>query len=146
VFREDPILVVDGAHNPNGARALAESLTDYFGAMPVTLVVSISADKDAAGILAALAPLARRVILTRSSHPRAVAPADLRRARPAGASAEVAASVREAPTAASAPPGTPVVCVAGSLFLVGDVLALRSGTPNSPCRIEKEAASINARL
>jgi dihydrofolate synthase/folylpolyglutamate synthase len=146
VFREDPILVLDGAHNPNGARALAGALGDYFGPTPLTLIASISADKDAAGILGALAPLARRVILTRCSHPRAAAPADLLRAMPAGPRAEVAESVDAALAAASAPPRMPLVCVAGSLFLVGDVLTLRAGEPDSPCRIEKEADSMNARL
>ncbi len=146
VFRENPILVLDGAHNPNGARALAESLMEYFGATPVTLVAGVSADKDAAGILGALVPVARRVILTRSSHPRAAAPATLRRVLPGGVRAELADSVDEALAAASARPGTPVVCVAGSLFVVGDVLTRRSGMPDSPCRIEKEADSINARV
>jgi dihydrofolate synthase/folylpolyglutamate synthase len=146
VFRDEPILVIDGAHNPGGARALAGALIEYFGATPITLILGIAADKDAAGILAALAPVARRVILTRSSHPRAADPTALQRAMPPGLDAELAASAREALAAATAPPRPSVVCVAGSLFLVGDVLTLRSGRPDSPCRIEKEAASINARL
>src|SRR5207244_9724832 len=71
-------LVLDGAHNPDGARALAASLRDFFGDAPVTLVVGILRDKDARAILAELAPLARRLILTASSNPRAADPAALR--------------------------------------------------------------------
>ena len=42
-------LVLDGAHNPAGARALAESLTAYFGDTPMTLVFGVLRDKDAPG-------------------------------------------------------------------------------------------------
>jgi dihydrofolate synthase/folylpolyglutamate synthase len=114
--------------------------------MSRTLVVGVSADKNAAGILGALAPLASRLILTRAAHPRAAAPGALLAALPPGVCAETALSVGEALACAAAPPRHPVVCVAGSLFLVGDVLSLRAGSPDSPCRIEKEADSINARL
>src|SRR5262249_54776133 len=57
VLQRHPILIVDGAHNPGGAQALAASLRAYFPHQALTLVVGISADKDQEGILAALAPL-----------------------------------------------------------------------------------------
>ncbi len=121
-----PTLVLDGAHNPNGARALAESLGDYFGDAPKTLIVGVSVDKDARGILAALAPAASRIILTRSASARAADPAALLGALPATrARVETAGSAEEALDVAVAPPHTPIVCVAGSLFLIGEVLALR---------------------
>jgi dihydrofolate synthase/folylpolyglutamate synthase len=52
----DPPLVLDAAHNPDGARALAEALGEAVGEAPVVACLAILADKDAAGILAALAP------------------------------------------------------------------------------------------
>src|SRR5206468_1575804 len=64
--RDGGWLVLDGAHNPGGARALVSSLRDYFGSTAVTFVVGILRDKDAPAILAELAPLARRLILTGS--------------------------------------------------------------------------------
>jgi dihydrofolate synthase / folylpolyglutamate synthase len=139
-------LVLDGAHNPGGALALAHSLTAYFAGQPLTLVVGVSADKDAAGILRALAPLAERVILTAASNPRAAAPADLAAAMPPTAAAvQTAASVEEALTLAGAPPRTPVVCVAGSLFLVGD--ALRTlGAGDQPCAVEKAGHGLDSVL
>jgi dihydrofolate synthase/folylpolyglutamate synthase len=121
IFRRDPLTILDGAHNPAGARALAASLRAYFPGRPVTFVIGILADKDAGGILAALRPLASRIVLTASTNPRAAAPAALRALLP-GACVETAGSPEEA--LARARPDAPdgLVCVAGSLSLIGDVL------------------------
>jgi dihydrofolate synthase/folylpolyglutamate synthase len=141
---QPPRLVLDAAHNPAGARALAASLRAYFPDAPLTLVVGILRDKDAAGILAALVPLARRVILTRPANPRAAAPETLRRlVSPANATVEISASVAEALALATAPPAPPIVCVAGSVALVGEALAHLGGGTDKPCPIENGAASMN---
>jgi dihydrofolate synthase/folylpolyglutamate synthase len=146
VIGRDPTLVIDGAHNPGAAAALATSLRATFGAVPVTFVVGISADKDARAIFAALAPLAARVIVTRAAHPRAADPASLRRHVPAAVPVvETAASATEALALATAPPATPIVCVTGSLFLVADVLRALGGGDN-PCPVEKGADSIGSLL
>ncbi len=124
IFLRDPIVILDGAHNPGGARALAASLRAYFPDRALTLVIGISSDKDQAGILAALAPLASRVILTAYRSPRSAPPAALRALLPPGeARIEVASSLPEALSLARAEPRTPVICVAGSLYLVGEALA-----------------------
>ena len=121
IFRCDPLTILDGAHNPAGARALAASLRTYFPGRPVTFVIGILADKDARGILDALRPLAARIVLTASTNPRAAEPAALRALLP-GLPVEIAESPGEA--VARARPETPdgLVCVAGSLSLIGDVL------------------------
>ncbi|OLC00893.1 MAG: hypothetical protein AUH30_01600 [Candidatus Rokubacteria bacterium 13_1_40CM_68_15] len=131
-----PTLVLDGAHNPSGAHALAASLRDVFGETPITLVLGVSADKDAAAILAALAPAATRIVLTRAAHPRAADPDTL---PPVG---EVTHSSAEALEVATRDARTPIVCVAGSLFLVGEVLARLGGGGDNPCPVEKQADSI----
>jgi dihydrofolate synthase/folylpolyglutamate synthase len=123
IFRRDPIVILDGAHNPAGARALAASLSAYFPGRPVTFAIGILADKDGAGILSALRPLAARVVLTASGNPRAAAPEALRVLLPADLPVEVAASPSEALARATAGAGGGIVCVAGSLSLIGDVLA-----------------------
>jgi dihydrofolate synthase/folylpolyglutamate synthase len=123
VFRRDPIVILDGAHNPAGARALAASLSAYFPGRPVTFVIGILADKDGAGILSALRPLAARVVLTASGNPRAAAPGALRALLPPALPVEIAASPSEALARATAEAGAGIVCVAGSLSLIGDVLA-----------------------
>jgi dihydrofolate synthase / folylpolyglutamate synthase len=123
VFRRDPLVILDGAHNPAGARALAASLRAYFPDRPVTFVIGILGDKDAAGILGALSPLAARVVLTASGNPRAAAPASLRPLLPARLPVEVASSPGEAVARAIVEAAGGLVCVAGSLSLIGDVLA-----------------------
>ncbi len=139
-------LVLDGAHNPGGALALADSLTAYFGGQPLTLVAGISSDKDAASILGTLAPLAARVILTAASHARAAPPAALAAVMPSTAAVvQCAASVGEALALAAAPPRTPIVCVAGSLFLVAE--ALRAlGAGDEPCAVENTEDGLDSAL
>ena len=138
----DRRLVLDGAHNPGGARALAASLAEYFPGAELTLVAGILRDKDARGILAPLAPLAGRLILTGSSNPRAADPEALREALPTGSpAAEVARSTDEALALVARSPRTPIVCVAGSLSLVGDVLRRGLGG-DKPCSLEKGADSM----
>ena len=140
--RASGFLVLDGAHNPAGARALAASLRDVFGAAPVTFALGILADKDAAGIVAALAPLAERIVLVAPTSPRAAAPDALRALVPATVDAvEIAGSPAEALERAGRDAKTPVICVAGSLFLIGDVLRYLAGS-DKPCSLEKEAASM----
>ena len=128
--------MLDGAHNPSGARALATSLRDVFGETPITLVLGVSADKDSAAILAALAPVATRIVLTRAAHPRAADPQSL------PAVGQVTHSSAEALDVAMRDARTPIVCVAGSLFLVGEVLAHLGGGGDNPCPVEKRAGSI----
>jgi dihydrofolate synthase/folylpolyglutamate synthase len=126
ILRRDPVVILDGAHNPAGARALAASLRAYFPGRPVTFVIGILADKDAGGILAALVPLAARIVLTASGNPRAAAPETLRALLPAGA-AGVPVDVVPGPASALARAtdlaGAGIVCVAGSLSLIGNLLA-----------------------
>ncbi|HKW91227.1 MAG TPA: bifunctional folylpolyglutamate synthase/dihydrofolate synthase, partial [Methylomirabilota bacterium] len=86
-------------------------------------VIGVLGDKDARGILSALEPLAARVVLTASANPRAAAPESLRALLPAEARVDVVRSSREALALARAQDPTGVVCVAGSLSLIGDVLA-----------------------
>jgi dihydrofolate synthase / folylpolyglutamate synthase len=134
-------LVLDGAHNPAGARALAASLEAYFGDTPATLIFGVLRDKDAAGILQPLLGRARRVILTASASPRAAAPADLRALVPASLPVDVAPSVAEALALAEVAPAAALVCVAGSLALVGAALGHLDGG-DKPCPVENAADSI----
>jgi dihydrofolate synthase/folylpolyglutamate synthase len=118
-----PTVVLDGAHNPAGATALAVSLRHHFTGRRLALVLGVSADKDHAGILKALAPLAARIYLAPADHPRATPPRELlAQLPPVDAEVLLAPSPGEALAHALAAPGVDVVCVAGSLFLVADAL------------------------
>ena len=134
IIHREPIVILDGAHNPGGARALAASLAAYFPGQALTLVLGISADKDVAGILGALAPLASRLILTAYASPRAASPAALRASLPpCTAEVRTASSLREALSLAVTPPLTPIICVAGSLYLIGEALAQAREKPDILC-------------
>src|SRR4051812_17294277 len=74
---EAPLTILDGAHNPSGMAALAAALGDVVGIRPLTAVVSILDDKDAAGMLRALLGHCDSVVFTASRHPRALPPATL---------------------------------------------------------------------
>ena len=144
IVRRSPWLVLDGAHNPDGARALAASLRALFGATArVTFVVGIYADKDAGGIFAALRPLAARFVLTRAASDRAADPVELARLVAPGIPAVVAPSVAEALSVAEREAATPIVCVAGSLAVVGEALSALAGG-NKPCPIEKGPDSMDS--
>jgi len=128
LIRRSPPVIVDGAHNPAGARALAASLKAYVPGERVTFVIGTSEDKDKAGILDALLPMARRVIFAAADHPRSASAESLaavaRQLSPGErVSVETARTPAEALQMAIADPQTTTVCIAGSLFLVGEILA-----------------------
>jgi dihydrofolate synthase/folylpolyglutamate synthase len=129
VIGHDPLILLDGAHNPAGARALAEALTEEFAATRRTLVLGVLADKDVRGILQALAPVAGRLLVTASSSPRAAPPERLRKeAEALGLAAETAPDVASALRRALDQAGAgDAVVVCGSLFTVGDARDLLLG-------------------
>ena len=75
IVRRSPTIVLDAAHNPHGAAALAEALQDSFTFSPLVGVVGVMADKDYEGVLAALEPVLAQIVCTQNSTPRAM-PAD----------------------------------------------------------------------
>jgi len=113
--------LLDAAHNAAGAAALAHHLERTREMRP--LVFSAMRDKDAAGMLAALAPSVSRLIVTRASNPRATEPSEL-----ASIAARVAPAlqveVEETPATAMtrAWSTSPRIVVAGSIFLLADAM------------------------
>ena len=75
--RTSPLIIVDAAHNPHGAAALAEALEEAFALETIVGVVGVLEDKDPEGILAALEPVLARVIVTASRSPRSLQAEDL---------------------------------------------------------------------
>jgi dihydrofolate synthase/folylpolyglutamate synthase len=122
----DPLTVIDGAHNPAGARALASALPEVFGdRRPRVGVLSILDDKDAAGMLDALLPAFDRLVLTRCTNPRALSPGTLASLAEqlGGAEAETVPEPRRALRRArelAGPRGA--VAATGSIYLVGDLV------------------------
>ncbi len=118
-------MLLDGAHNPAGAAALARALGDL-GLRRPTIVFGAMRAKKVHAVLRALAPLKPRFVFTRVDDPGAHEPAELARIwrKVAGSDADTAPPAAEALRRAA---GDPVV-VAGSLYLVGAVRGMITGT------------------
>jgi dihydrofolate synthase / folylpolyglutamate synthase len=123
---EEPLTLLDGAHNPEGMTALAEALAEVVeGRAPVVAVVSVLDDKDAAGMLVTLMPICDAIVFTSSQNPRALPPPTLQSlARQMhGPPSEVVrgphAALQRARELAG---GGGVVIATGSIYLVADVL------------------------
>lgn len=125
-FIEDrPSLLLDGAHNPAGARALRAYL-DEFWRGPLTLIFGAMGDKDIDAMAAALFGAAKTIVLTRVNDGRAASNARL--GKPALSSSSniiFTETVRQALSwARSITPLDGLICIAGSLYLVGEVKRL----------------------
>ena len=136
-LEKEPWLIVDSAHNPAGANALAESLRAYFPGGQITLILGIYKDKDKAGILDILAPLATRLILTTAHNPRAASPMELHGILPdTKAEVLVMSNISESLSFALGEGRTAVTCVAGSLSLVAEAIDWWRGQGGDiPCEI-----------
>jgi dihydrofolate synthase/folylpolyglutamate synthase len=77
VVHRDPTILLDAAHNPHGAKALAETISNEFTFDEVIGVVAAFADKNVRGILLALEPIMNEIIVTANSSPRAMKLSDL---------------------------------------------------------------------
>ena len=77
IIHRDPTIILDAAHNPHGAKAIAETIQSEFTFDDVTGIVALMADKDALGILQALEPVMNQVIVTTNSAARSMAVSDL---------------------------------------------------------------------
>lgn len=133
-----PDVVLDGAMNPEAASALRQALESRFPGRRIVFVLAMSADKQPAEFARVLLPgLTRALVVTRAQTPRAMPVDDVRGAvLPAvgsGVTVGVAGTVGEALDAARQAAGDDgVVCVTGSLYLVGEALALLDGMEGSP--------------
>jgi dihydrofolate synthase / folylpolyglutamate synthase len=129
VVSRQPLVLLDGAHNPAGARALAAALLEEFVVDRRILVVACLADKDIRGILNGLAPATGRLVVTTNRNPRAAPAERLRKeAEALGLHAEVAPDVPTAVRRAVDSAGeTEAVVVTGSLHTVGEARDLLMG-------------------
>ncbi len=124
-----PWTVFDGAFTVEAAQHLRRSLSELFDYRRLWLVLGLSADKNIDGIVECLGSLAHEVIVTPFSNPRSCDPQQLAAAvRRQGVPVRIA----PAPTTAlawaqEAANPDDMICVAGSLFLLGEIKALQQG-------------------
>ncbi|HEX4722087.1 MAG TPA: folylpolyglutamate synthase/dihydrofolate synthase family protein, partial [Pseudonocardiaceae bacterium] len=140
--RSAPTVLLDAAHNPHGATALAIALDEEFDFRKLVAVVGVMADKDARGILAALEPVAAEVVLTANASPRAMPADDLAAvARDVFGADRIVVEPRLADAVETAiglaeevgEPGQPLsgagVVITGSVVTVGEARALFGKEP-----------------
>jgi dihydrofolate synthase/folylpolyglutamate synthase len=114
------LLLLDGAHNEAGARVLRDFLEEHFSSVPITIIFGVMADKAMREISEILFPAARQVIVTRIANQRAADPKAIAMAtnHKLIRIEEVGAALTEA---IRITPRHGLICVCGSLFLVGEV-------------------------
>ena len=123
ILSQDPLVLVDCAHNPYSARTLRRALEEWFPDRGWVMVFGASADKDITGMLEALVPISEYTIVTRAGHPRAMAPIELADVvAEVGGGAEVSLNVRKALDRALTmmDPDNGLLAT-GSIFLVADL-------------------------
>jgi dihydrofolate synthase / folylpolyglutamate synthase len=119
IVSKKPLTILDGAHNPAGAEALVEYLSGL--KKKFTFVIGMQKNKDIGSVVKILLPVADRFIVVKSGNPNAVSKEVLaKKIGRAGGRAVIAKDLKGAMGMAKKT-GNPV-CVAGSLYLVGDVL------------------------
>jgi dihydrofolate synthase/folylpolyglutamate synthase len=77
ILHRDPTVIIDAAHNPHGAAALADTIRNEFDFESIFCVLGILGEKDVRGVLKALEPVVDRLIVTKSDSPRALPVAEL---------------------------------------------------------------------
>jgi dihydrofolate synthase/folylpolyglutamate synthase len=116
---QKPEIILDGAHNPAGTRALTSYIRRFYAGRNIWIVYGVMRDKAVAEMTGMLFPLAQHVIVTAPANSRAMPPETI----PAP-SAVITQSVAEAVALARQAPPSDVVFITGSLFVVGEARAL----------------------
>jgi dihydrofolate synthase / folylpolyglutamate synthase len=117
-----PDFVLDGAHNPAGAAALAAYIREFCSGRPVWLVYGAMRDKAVEEVTGQLFPLAERVILSAAEFPRALRPEAILELT-SHTNAMLTHTIEEAIEIARTAPAEAVVFFTGSLFVVGEARA-----------------------
>jgi dihydrofolate synthase/folylpolyglutamate synthase len=116
---ERPKIIIDGAHNPAGTRALAAYIRRFYSGRRIWMVYGALRDKAVAEMTSILFPLVDHVILTAPANSRAMPPEDIK-----APGARVTHSIGEAIAELQVVPIEDVVFIAGSLYLAGEARAL----------------------
>jgi dihydrofolate synthase / folylpolyglutamate synthase len=122
---ERPEIIIDGAHNPAGTRALAAHIRRFYSGRRIWIVYGALRDKAVAEMTTMLFPLADRMILTAPANSRAMSPEDI-----AAPGAHLTHSVAEAIALLADAAPEDVVFITGSLYLAGEARSLLKKDPS----------------
>ena len=123
LLAKEPVIIVDGSHNPPGMKATAKSLETHFKGQKITFIMGIMADKDLDEMLTHILPLAKEFLTVTPDNPRAMKADELAEyLRKQNVQAEPFITVEEACKEAIRRAGKDsVVCALGSLYLVNEI-------------------------
>ena len=125
VVRREPLVVMDGGHNPQCMAALVENIADYLSDRPLTVLTGVMGDKDYAHMYTPLLPYTARFITVTPDNPRALPAQELASyLTPLGKPVTACGSVADGAALAldSTPPDGAILCC-GSLYLMGEAEA-----------------------
>ena len=129
--------IIDGAHNPPAARALAAALESETDPSETLLIAGFCGDKDIDETLRILRPRVASAIAVRTNNPRSLAPEELVvRMRNVGMEAVCAESLKDALAMSQTTQGISRILICGSLFLAGEALAALGGYPWGSVRFD----------
>jgi len=122
VLKEDPLTIIDGAHNLQGALALKNSIETLLKDYKITFIVGMLGDKDVKGVLKNIIPLVDKVIVTKVNNPRAMGVDDLAKELVSfGKEIYISKSVENAiEKAYDVTEASEAILVSGSLYMIGE--------------------------
>ena len=126
IISKDPLVIVDGAHNPGAARELADSIAGGFSYARLIVIAGIMEDKDINNIIRLISPVADYIICTRPDYYRAADPGRIMKAasdmgKQGEAVDTLSGAIKKAKAMASS---KDLILITGSLFTVGEALTL----------------------
>jgi len=130
IVSENPIIILDGAHNPAAAKALSEELKKFWNAEygirvnQLMLIIGILKDKDYKGIISFLAPIADYIIITKPKTDRGRIAEDLKtESLKYKKDVEIIEDISEAISKAkSYTKSDDIICITGSFFTIGEAI------------------------
>lgn len=127
IFAGQPMIIIDGAHNPAGAGVLRDTLDELFPGRHITFLLGMLRDKDMRGIITQLVTSGDTIVAVAPLSPRAAQPADIAREITA-AHVETAETITAGLQRAKVLAGrNGVLCIAGSLYLIGAAREILTG-------------------
>jgi dihydrofolate synthase/folylpolyglutamate synthase len=124
IVTENPFILLDGAHNPDGMRMLAKTIQEDFSSHRLILILGVLKEKDIKTMVSTITPLSDVIIVTKSTNPRASDPLQLKQTiesvdpnKKIYVEASIPGAIDHAKRMAKQ---NDMICVSGSLFTVGE--------------------------
>lgn len=136
IICKEPMVVLDCAHNPGGMRSFRSTLEELLGEMDIVLVIGTMRDKDIPSMIGEIAPIAKRVIITKSKLERAADPVVLKdEISKYCDDIIIKENISEAVNyAVESAKKNEAVCIAGSIFIIGEVKENLGGKIRLECK------------